>query len=770
MAAFLLFGGFSSCVEDLSEDDHYKAPDWLKGNAYEVLQGEGNHGIFLRAVDLSDYKSVVAGKSVVTVMAPDDKAFTDFLTAKGCNTIDELNEKDHDYLNKLVGYHIMYYAYDWNKMVNFRTTDGDAASEEEKEVKAGYNYKHRTRSIDPIEKVRVKLTPNASSDTLINLYHYERYLPVLSNKMFETKGIDAAYNYKYFFPETEWNGRSGGKGGFNVANANVKDADNVVTDNGYLYHVDHVLEPLKTIYDELADNANYSQFLSLYDRYSTYEPADEETVNSLGYQVYVHSHGSLPPIAWEWPVLSWKSTALLEHDGYNVFAPSNKAMDEFFSSYWTQDGGYLTLNDLDPLIVQLFIQQSFSKENFIVFPEEIKAGKVLTGYGTPVDIDPEMVTYRKMCSNGTLYGMDKMDPPAVFSSVLAPAFKDKNYITYLYVLAGSGNMLPLASDKTQFVTLVPNSGQFTNADPAIRLYETTSGRELQEWSNDLGDFAAMGSGSMNDIMQMHTAQNISVLGGKSLQVVETNKQFNYWFVKSDGDKKEITTNALFNEQLQPGYAGTPFVALHHIKNQTSDDGAWNNGNSYSYDAESIFKPASGDGLGHSLAVCQDKNFSYYLFAQLLQKAGLTTANSLAASIVGVEDRFFVFIPTNDAIAANLSNIPGCGKLTVKDGALSGTVSAAAKTELANYLRSYFVSSLINSFTAYPYVGSSCNGEFRTQGAETLNITDTGSGLKVNFKGSGTSAGVVSDYDCLPFVFNDGCFHLIDGILLQQDDK
>ena len=65
---------FVSC-SDIADDDHYKSPDWLKGNAYEVLQKDGNYSTFLRGVDLSGYKRVVDGNSIVTVAAPNDEAF-----------------------------------------------------------------------------------------------------------------------------------------------------------------------------------------------------------------------------------------------------------------------------------------------------------------------------------------------------------------------------------------------------------------------------------------------------------------------------------------------------------------------------------------------------------------------------------------------------------------------------------------------------------------------------------------------------------------------
>lgn len=752
-----LLGGLVSCQDDIADNDHYKSPDWLKGNAYEVLQKEGNYQSFLKAIDLSDYRNVVAGKTIVTVMAPNDDAFGQFLAKKGYGSVDDLYAKDPSYLNQLVGYHLMYYAYNWDKMVNFRPDAGDAATEEQKQVWAGYYYKHRTRSIEPVEQLRVKLTPNASSDTLIYVYHNERYLPIFSNKLFNTKEIDAAYNYEYFFPETKWNGINTDKGGFNVCNAQVLDEDHVVTDNGYLYHVSQVIEPLGTIYDALSDNPEYSQFLSLYDGYSTYVEADDDINKALGYVAYVHKHGDLPPIAREWPHDSWQAMEQLDKVGYNLFAPSNDAMDKFFTTYWTKEGGYETLQSLDPLIVKYFLYQSFSDDKFLIFPEEIKKGTALTAFGTPINIDPDQVTDRKVCNNGLFYGMDKMEAPAIFSSVVGPAFKDTTYQCYLYALDRSSVLLSLASTKTQFVTLMPSNLQFANTDPSIRLYETTSGKELQQYSSDAGAFVAMGSGAMSNIVNMHYAQNIGELPQSGVKVVPASVAYNYWFVK-DG---KITTNALFNEQLEPTYTGTPFVDFHPLSNNGA---SWSNGNSYSYDAPAIFEAASGDGLAHRLAVCNDKTYKYYMFAQLLKKAGLIEGNELSSSIVFPGDRFFVFVPTNEAIIDNLADIPGTAKLTVTDGTLKGSPSATQKGQLANYLRSYFACSTLNAFTDYPYLGSSCKGEFNTTGSDKLVVEEKDGNLIVNFEGSDHKVAVSAKYNCLPFAFNDGGFQFIDGIL------
>jgi len=753
------------CQDNLTDNDHYK-PRLSTGNAYEILESEGNYTTFLKGVDLAGFRQIVDGKSILTVIAPDDDAFSTFLSQKGYSSIDDLNTTDPQYLKRLIGYHLMYYAFDWDKMVNFRPQEGDGATEEEKMVDAGLYYKHRTHSSNPVEEVRVKLTPNATADTLIKLYHYELYLPVFSNKLFETKGIDADYNYSYFYPDSKWGGSgSNSNGYFNVNNASVKDDDNVITDNGYLYHVDQVLEPLGTIYDELKSNPDYSDYVALYDSYSTYDEAATETSTELGYNVYVHRHGELPSIALEWPnESSYSGFTSNEKTGYNLFVPTNSALDNFFRTYWTAESGYKSLDDLDPLIMKYFVYQSFSSSSMLVFPEEIKNGTVKTYYETPVNIDPDKVTDRKICANGVFYGMDNMDAPAIFSSVVGPAFKDSLYTYYLYALDNSGLVLSLSSSASNFVTLMPSNDQMRNAEPAIRLYTSTSGKELQQYSYEAGDYATMSKNTMLSMCNIHTATNVSELPTTGSKVILTNTPYNYWYVR-DG---KITSSANFNQLLSPEYAGgDPFVEFHEITNAGN---AWDNGKSYSYDAIEPFEAASGDGLAHTLSVANDKNYCYYLFAQLLNKAGLLDVanNCLDASVVASTDtRFIVFIPTNEAIKDNLASLPGCSKLKVKDdGTLSGTCTGNNKTALAAYLRNYFITALQNSFTDYPYIGSSCNGEFYTSGNYKIYINDDAGSLSVHFTNAevNNTVKVSSTYFYLPFAFNDGCFHLIDGVL------
>jgi uncharacterized surface protein with fasciclin (FAS1) repeats len=743
-----------SCQEKLEDSDQYKVPDWLKGNAYQMLSSEGNYSQFLQGINLTGYSALVDGRSILTVMAPDDNAFSSFLQKYGYSSVEDMHAKNPALLKKTIAFHLMYYAYDWDKLVNFRPNEGDGATDEQKATNAGLYYKHRTRSADDIEKLRVKFTKTAANDTLLSIYHYERFLPVLSSKLFETKGIDAAYNYQYFFPGSTW---TGGNYGFNVANASVTDGKAAITDNGYLYRLNQVISPMETIYTILKTNPNYSDFLSLYDSYSTWEEADQETNKNLGYTAFIHRHGSLPSIACEWPVTDYKQMATLESRGYSIFAPTNQAMNNFFTRYWTPEGGYKQLSDLDPLITQYFIMQSFADATELVFPEEIKNGTVLTSYGTPINIDPDQVTDRVMCVNGVMYGMDDMKAPAIFSSVVGPAFKDTTYVDYLYALDGSNLILSLASNKSEFVALIPTNKQFTDNDPPFRLYTTTQGRSLQQYSADAGDFVNASRGTMLSLVNIHTASNVNQLPATGVQVIPTNSSFNYWFVRNG----QITTNSLFNEQLTPGYTGTPYVDFHEI---TMDGQPWDNGRAYSYDAPQLFAESSGDGVAHLLAIGNDRNYEYYLFSQLLQKAGIASGATL--TVAGDDIRNIVFVPTNEAIRQNIDKIPGCSALKIDESYnITGTVSTANKALLANYLRNYFVSSLMNTVASYPYPGSTCKGDFLTMTGATLSIIDNGSTLSVKLDSEAAKTVQVSTkYDSLPFAFSDGCMQLIDDIL------
>ena len=116
----LLSPFFLSCEDKM--DEHYEKPEWMKGTAWEVLSNEygGKFSMFLEAAELSGFKPILDGKSVATVMAPDNDAFAAYLEEHGYVSVKDIPTDD---LKKLIGYHLIYYSYSKSDLENFRPED-----------------------------------------------------------------------------------------------------------------------------------------------------------------------------------------------------------------------------------------------------------------------------------------------------------------------------------------------------------------------------------------------------------------------------------------------------------------------------------------------------------------------------------------------------------------------------------------------------------------------------------------------------------------------
>jgi uncharacterized surface protein with fasciclin (FAS1) repeats len=726
--------------------EHYEVPEWLKGSTWEVLETDGNYSIFLEGAELAGFKPILQGKNILTVMAPDDTAFSKYLQDNNYSGISDLNSEE---LKKLIGFHLLYYSYNKERMINFRP-EGDLATEEDKLKNAGLYYKFRTRSVN---KSTNEIEPATGKH--LTVYHLESFLPVFSYRYFNTKGIDAKTNYEYFYPGSSWEGENG----FNVSNASVKEYQ-IIADNGYIYVIDKVLEPLETIYNELEKNNNYSMFFDLYNRNSYYEydaTLTTDYASSLGADsLYLHKHSNLPSIAVEWANSNYTDVATNARYGNSIFAPDNEALSRFFKEFW-ETGGYESIEEVDDLTISYLIHQ-FIYSGDIVFPGEIEKGTVKNEYGMPFNFNPSTINDKVMCVNGTFYGIDNNNflMPPLFGSVVGPAFRDKDLSYYLYMLSGSGLLTSYASQDAKYTLLIPSNEQFIANGIELKTY--TTGSSLQRFTED--GWADISSGEMQSIVNLHTAIGEKDLNSVGTQIIATQTGFNYWFIK-DG---KISSSARFNRLLEPTNIDDPFVPLTEITNNSQN---WNNGIVYKYDHNDIFTSEKSDGLQHALAVSNDQRYEYYSFAQLLKLAGMINPSTNKIRDFIMVNRFISFIPTNKAVrdAILLNGIPG-----IKDGTFSaeGTLTVSAgnldAARLRSYLLNYFITDIDNVITTYPYPGSTMRSNtYISAGKQSLKYTDSGTSLSIQL-GTGNTVDVINDYNYFPFAFKDGSIQFIDEIL------
>src|SRR5690606_41369609 len=105
------------------------------------------------------FRPYLEGKGVLTVLAPNDEAFADFLTTRGYESVEEMASSDLDELKKVIGFHLLYYSYTKQMMENYRP-EGQQFGESL--INRGMYYKFRTRSASPVTQDRKSTRLNSS--------------------------------------------------------------------------------------------------------------------------------------------------------------------------------------------------------------------------------------------------------------------------------------------------------------------------------------------------------------------------------------------------------------------------------------------------------------------------------------------------------------------------------------------------------------------------------------------------------------------------------
>ena len=776
-----LLGG---CKNHMAE--YYERPTWIKGNCYEVLDRTGNYTIFLKGIDLAGFHDMVDGKSILTVMAPNDDAFKIYLKEQGLNSIEEMDSVS---LDKLIGFHLMYYAYSADKLINFRPEEGDDVTDDEKKINAGLYYKHRTKSKDANTTEY-----DYRRDLEVTIFHQERFLPVFSYMYFDTKQLDAAENYHYFFPDVEWDPYNNG---YNVAGAAVTEG-NQITSNGYIHAIDHVLKPLNTIYTELKNDSSFSQFLTLYKKKESfaYDP-DLTQEYGNGTRLYQHLFNSpMPNIASEWAETDYSKLTRNSSVGYTIFAPTNDALNRFFENYWAK-GGYPSLSAVSNASIEKLLyncvyqgeKEGNTYDGQLAWPQDIRSGKIVNSYNAVIDVDLDAVPqkYRLLCNNGLLYGCEQLAVPAMFASITGPAYQYKEYSYYLEMLSSIGDLqYSLWSDETRMLSLMPSNAQLE----AVGITYNDRNGYLQRENR------ALGNNILNSTAYAHLV-DLSACTGSDTELDATGSKAQvfrafspdymfYWYVVGG----KITNSYRFNERIYPEQKSDDevFSSFQELPSY-KEDGNWSNGKSYAYDGQMFVGLPSETNYKSFASLMQgnrnDESLPYHAFVNLLLTAGMYQNASF--NFTESSETYLMLIPDNDAVKTAIvsGKIPGLG--FDADAYAGGadlfdccTVSDEQRDTIQMYLKDYFVPMSSAGVSNYPYIGWNEN---TAKGMETLNtieiydpatsrvsyqsvkvvLSDLGDKLSVRLLDSDQEIEICGDYHYLPFIFEDGCVHFINGM-------
>ena len=480
-AVFAIFSSCGKVGEEVFGDwwpyDREGATKTQKGSSWQILEERGDFSLFLQALELTDYRKLVEGAGLVTIFAPTNAAFKEYLLEE-YNTADLnlINQTYPDELSMLVGYHLIQFAYSTDDFLAFSVS----STSDKPQVGDGSVFRYKTYARKPIVE-----TKDPVNRRPVQIYHREEYLPVMSTKLFKTKGIaDAEADYKALFPDVNWIDDTEDR--IYVGNAAVTEMG-IPSDNGYLYIIDKVADPLPTIYEALSDseyadfNEKYSYIARVFQTLSLYQynASISTQYAAPGDSLYYHysfkaplATAEMPEIASEWTYHNEQGSDITKSMSWAITAviPTNDVfeawMREYFSEWFTDGGSVENVIDQMPYITlyQIAIAHLFDKRQ-IILPSELYSKGVSGAYAETFTVAPEDVQDIKFCSNGIIYGVNHVNEPVIFNSYVAPLFQtnavsgNENGSTYnVYATAFmSRDMYKVAADmETKYTLFVIN--------------------------------------------------------------------------------------------------------------------------------------------------------------------------------------------------------------------------------------------------------------------------------------------------------------------------
>ncbi len=562
LALALLLFCFSCNEMDKYYDNERHSTSVSVGNAWDYLSAQDNNfSIFLDGVNRAGFKSLVSGTGLATIFAPTNEAFEKYFERHGYTSLDDIPLAE---LKNMITYHLLYYGFNVNQFMAYNP-NGVTANQNNI---AGVYHKFRTKSRDEIETVT-----DPVDNTEKKVFHAEKYIPVFTPNVFASvRSASPADDYSAFyssFGQNLWNTADGDDAGnyFRVSNAGVKTVNknegkeyNIITDNGYLYILDDVVEPLKTIHQVLKENENYSQFIAAYDRFADFT-YDEIISGSYGYgdSLYRFNHIDLPSIAQEWVTSNFSQYNMTVYN--TVYAPNDDIMDRFFDAYWKDYYSSLDKVNIRPLYALLSDQIEGSnisvmidgaKEQIYgsspVFPSYIRDGNGRTLL-TNTRVDAGKIDSSIYCSNGILYEVnDLMAVPRYFSYVTAPAFLDPAYNMFLLLMYKAG-FDRYTSENATFYAFYPDSAiiaQTQTFTSSFLKYVKNSNKAGDEdiCYQDGDEMPSVSASFASNIVRNHFCDNVIEVRGTDEKIYHTTYgTFNYLYRKGD----TIYSSSLYNE-------------------------------------------------------------------------------------------------------------------------------------------------------------------------------------------------------------------------------
>jgi len=456
LAAMLAVGmfGITGCVD---HQERYDTPPWLGGSSIETLKERGNYNTFLELMEKANY-SVPISKQLFTLFVPNDEAFAAYFKSVGKNSVADLTK---DEAVQLFTLHVLrnprsrtqlVYEYAWGEF------QGPNQAAPMGEYASLFHRKPTPSTSIPYSEVVKYDTPGQKAGTELLMYTGGKNIGLFTEEFFtDFGGNPVGDDYLFMFPGSTWKKNyTPNLKAMNwhnaqvIPNPDIPDELEVRTASGFIYFLDRVVAPMKSIEEYMRANLNkYGLYYDILQRFAEYggQKSDEQgrILYRKGYTAPLFNLAEeLGPST---------NTAVPPQNMWTIFLPSNDVLKKYLDDTVLK---YYDSLDSVPRVTLYYILQTQLSARLVVMSALEKG--YFNAFGDAMNIPKSDITSGYMCSNGVIYESKKVLEPNVFTCVPGLLFIDKDYTTLLYAL-NAANMLTSLSNPDSHVTLFASTNE-----------------------------------------------------------------------------------------------------------------------------------------------------------------------------------------------------------------------------------------------------------------------------------------------------------------------
>lgn len=635
---------------DIYDQEKYQPPDWLAGKLYTQLSEIDNLSTYKRCVEITGYDTILDRTGSYTIFAPNNQAFTTWFAShpEFGGSVENIPLAT---LTELVKIHIIQDAWTLNQ-IQLLDVEGWIDVNDPKNNKP-YAYKRQSILREPNTKFWIKNdrgnitiadSVRANGERIVYT-RSRKYVPIFFPGFFNLYNLSPG-DYEFYF------NRTFESGAIHYVNSRVLGSE-VFAENGFIYEVDQVVDPLLNVYQLLSDEvegADYKYMWNLFKMFPQFRTDLDETNRQLEARagldfdtLYTLRFPALPFDIHEeltGPNTNDDSYTLRFHNG--ILVPDDVAFQHFIDQVLTGPTKWQTWASVPIEIKEIILRNHMTASP--IYETNLQKGFFSDG-GDLIQIGDDLVDRKYFASNATFLGLNEVIVPRALTSVSGPVYLGPGYSTLLYAMELSKVLPAIKKPDTEYSFFIMDDGTLYNDSSLVLLWKnrTQNDYELRAYDRN--------SEKMERMTQKILSKRILNQVGINTPRGIANKEFIENLAGNYIIYNNMTNEVSGGVECKFGYNGDSVITVIAEEiNQVADNGI-------TYKVKGWFTPPNNT-MYNAVSVRP-------YFSDLLKKTGLYNPKTFDFPFLTEGENYTVFIPSEQALqdyGADTLAIPELEKL------------------------------------------------------------------------------------------------------------